>query len=150
MRTVKFRAWDKVHDLGMLPVSQLSWDEHDDGIVRLHFCGALEGKLQGSFGVHSGVGNVDGSEETGWVLMQYTGLKDRNGKEIYEGDIVNSSATGIKSEVIWRVEQASFRARQINRKSVIPECPSLYALALEETEVIGNICEDPGLVEDKK
>ena len=132
MREIKFRVWDKVHDLGMLPVSQLSWDEHDDGVLRLHFCGSLEKKLQGSFGVHSGFGNVDGSEETGWILMQYTGLKDKNGKEIYEGDILKDEQ--FTGEVVWDFSGLMLESNHI-----------IYAI-WRGCEVIGNIYENPELL----
>jgi len=66
-REIKFRAWDK--------------DKKE---------------MVGGFGVHSDFGHAfdmdfDNGEEyifENYILMQFTGLKDKNGKEIYEGDIV--------------------------------------------------------------
>lgn len=78
------------------------------------------------------------------VLMQYTGLKDKNGKEIYEGDIIKAY-----DHVIAVVEygkqgekfvEASFYASYGNRGQSICQ--------MELIEVLGNIYENPELLEE--
>jgi uncharacterized phage protein (TIGR01671 family) len=89
-------------------------------------------------------------------LMQYTGLKDRNGKEIYEGDIVKgptySTCTGPgyrstrKKEIIFKVESYigcygyafTINGNYDNNYRGFPRP--------EEVEVIGNIYESPELL----
>ena len=77
-------------------------------------------------------------EET--PIMQYTGLKDMKGKEIYEGDILFESFSEKYFKVVF--ENGSFRAE-------VDE----YSLDLEDyahiCEVVGNIYENPELMEDK-
>ena len=76
---------------------------------------------------------------------QFTGLKDKNGKEIYEGDVVNLLGFDnrwYEAQVEWNDECAAFVFTfPLNRG---------YELADERTpeerEVIGNIYENPGLV----
>lgn len=81
-------------------------------------------------------------------LMQSTGLKDKNGKEIFEGDIVDYK--GRKAVVKWHGSYASFIYRFVDelqeRKS---EWKPLY-LAYYHFEVIGNIYENKELLEDKE
>jgi uncharacterized phage protein (TIGR01671 family) len=104
-RQIKFRLWDK----GLNKMSYSS----------LHSI-SFDGKLQ--------YGNADFSEY-GAEIMQYTGLKDRHGIEIYEGDIVKFQSYGGHYEV--KFEDGSFIPREI---------------AIHKNEIIGNIYSNPELL----
>ena len=83
--------------------------------------------------------------------MQYTGLTDKNGREIYEGDILRLLNSGVLCEVIY--EAPSFRRRWIS-----PKVSSLRGVEMESMahnthiayEVIGNIYENKGLLKENE
>lgn len=82
------------------------------------------------------------------TLMQSTGLFDRNGKEIFEGDILDYK--GRKALVRWHGSYASFIYRFVDElQNRNTEWKPLY-LAYMKCEIIGNIYENPELLEDKK
>lgn len=131
MRQIKFRAWHK-NLKKMVDVYQMVFDfatnrsrkelEEPDLITSV-------GKLHG----------IGGSYE----LMQYTGLKDKNGKEIYEGDILEwkseEEGSSDKYEVTWNEEKCGFRAEWLRDRKQMhsPE---------NDFEIIGNIYENPELL----
>lgn len=85
------------------------------------------------------------------ILMQYTGLKDKNDKEIYEGDIFNciyhfDGCTKHQNEIAWSDERAQFYL-----KSHGEDChqPNVHQSMSDMTrmEVLGNIYENPELLD---
>ncbi len=88
--------------------------------------------------------------DQGNILMQYTGLHDKNGKEIYEGDIVGGVYE--PSYIGWCNKCASLQLMtdQINDYGPCQQCEgdvSWRELTEEESiEIIGNIYETPELL----
>ena len=73
-----------------------------------------------------------------FVLMQYTGLKDINGKEIYEGDLVRICGCELISKVFWHKQGLCF--------SIKVGQLSDYT----NVEIIGNIFANPELLKKEK
>lgn len=87
-------------------------------------------------------------------LMQYTGLKDKNGKEIYEGDIIGYKGLYPVQE---KIEECVRVVEDINAFGCYPfnlhtgETFSGWdEYEISDIEVIGNIHENPELLEDKE
>jgi len=79
------------------------------------------------------------------VLMQYTGLHDRKGVEIYEGDIMGTSYKGFEVGVV-EFHTGSYVLRGSVKECMFKRTEQGYTLTL--CEVIGNIYENPELLED--
>ncbi|XRD24074.1 YopX family protein [Lysinibacillus fusiformis] len=76
---------------------------------------------------------------TDYEWMQYTGLKDKNGKEIYEGDILNCRTLIIKTMKWSELQEVIEDIIQV-----------YYFINYDELEVIGNIYENPELLGDSQ
>ena len=92
-------------------------------------------------------------KDDNFIIEQYTGIKDKNGKEIYEGDIVSEEFEygGDKTKTIWQVrwcdDECAFELHYVSGFKV-DDC-SLVADDEEDYEVIGNIHENKELLEAK-
>jgi uncharacterized phage protein (TIGR01671 family) len=108
MRPIKFRTWDKIAKM---------------------FC-----QVPGAVAIdNNGVLYPVATEpETDIVIQQFTGLLDKNGKEIYEGDWVTWNTTKYKHRVEMKEGCWKVGATILGR--------------LKEVEVIGNIYENPSLL----
>lgn len=86
----------------------------------------------------------------GAKLMQSTGLKDKNGKEIFEGDIlkVANNDSSWFEVVKYDHDKAMFISKEVNLKYEVPETPlyDLFSPYLFKVEVIGNIWENRDLL----
>ena len=85
------------------------------------------------------------------ILMQSTGLKDKNDKEIFEGDILACKTDDevINLNVFWDEEHAlfMFESKKYNEQEPLAE---LVENNTYPFEIIGNIYENPELLEDKE
>jgi len=122
MRTIKFRAWQiPLKRMRKLTELFIGSDHMEIGV-------AASGKstilYQGEY-----------------ELMQFTGLLDKTGKEIYEGDLVRDTDNGLEFEV---------RNNGISFYAFIPSQSLALDLVKGETcyEVIGNIYENPEMLKD--
>src|ERR1700754_966642 len=123
MRKIKFRAWGKTLrdevDLGTNAKPKMSEPFGLDAICQ-------------ECGTFNGPSGHDQLPDT--VIMQFTGLKDKNGKEIYEGDILRYG--GVMNEVKYD-----------ERLAVYHDIFGLgFASLAAETEVVGSIYENSDML----
>ena len=117
MREIKFRAWDT-------------------GIKRM---------VEWNMVRRVEINNL-ASDRMGWEFMQFTGLKNKNGKEIYEGDIVSwefkeTKAKTLKSVVLWSEYLNGFILGDSK------DAKEGYNLvSTRQCLIIGNIYENPELM----
>ena len=124
MRKIKFRAWSKQHKT-MFDISYLRYN----GDQTLREVGHALGSTRNVIHVANN-----------YILMQWTGLKDVNGEEIYEGDIVECFVNG-NSYVSFKGGAYGL----IFDYSFIP-----FSDVYGEMKVIGNIYEHPHLLKEVK
>lgn len=132
MKEIKFRAWD-----------------------------TKSKKMYEPFTLQFAIGE-DGYDTDGVVFLQFTGIKDRHGKEIYEGDVIKTPLGRKNNEPIYRncTVQRWFMDHILQQSTVTAgeagNMEQLGSLILSiqsyitdcDIEVIGNVYEHPHLLKD--
>lgn len=138
MREIKFRAW----------FTKKNWDDSDAKSRMVYFdsLGYCDEYNHLRFGLSKESRDPEGGDYSNLCaqiedfseMMQFTGLKDKNGQEIYEGDIVRRKEYHVPSLVEWDQEKTAFIQNHGTWKNDL--------LRHEEMEVLGNIYENPDLL----
>lgn len=143
MREIKFRAWDRNKRMMVYDGNQV-WKPNSYRIIvtniGIKYCIKLDHdtSIKDENGV---VGYTDWEHDSfAWEnieLMQYTGLKDKNGTPIFEGDIVKTPSGECEVEF----DYGKFEPIDASGE---------YGWLHSQLEIIGNIYENPELLKESK
>jgi len=146
MREIKFRIWIKDE-------SKMIYLDDKENDVEINFLNNITSNHETYWEVVTKVSDLRfahmpqyfDSRDSENVLMQYTGLKDKNGIPIYEGDLINLGNTGRKhigvASIVWYGAGFSINQNKYMGwlgKDIANNC-----------EIVGNIYENPELLESK-
>jgi uncharacterized phage protein (TIGR01671 family) len=137
MKEIKFRAWEKI-EKRMIYAEEA---KNSKSLLAVGFHGLPIAVDSGSFRDDEIIGwNIDHRLE----LMQYTGLKDCKGKDIYEGDVVKVSYFDGYFSVGWGVFEDC--CIHVETWMLFPGCNRLVWDCASSSEVIGNVHDNPALL----
>lgn len=129
MREIKYRAWI-IEELRMTPVNVFELDanrikcDHED--------------MDGTYAYYQNRHN----KKQEFIPLEFTGLKDKNGKEVYEEDIINHLKYGGKFKILWNKDAAGWAMESLDGVR------HMFLSALCEIEVIGNVFENKELLNE--
>ena len=152
MREIKFRVWDKLikkmitdgnvkkflgENFGSWNKNQpYDWDEWYPAYEILAIFRYFKDIVDYT------IDPYEPKSEKRFKIMQYTGLKDKNSVEIYEGDIVYVASEDEKAMILWDKESARF---VLQFKDWCADFDIYYE---KDLEVVGNIYDNPELLEN--
>jgi uncharacterized phage protein (TIGR01671 family) len=135
MRQIKFRMWDIEFEIMRYIVTDIHWALH--GITQ---CSYVNSNTMDTIKVFNDSDCVWGKKR--FILEQFTGLLDKNGIEIYEGDIIKEKETDYTTNVGGVLfSSGSFRFNY--RKKLHKQLAPMGQSQLYNVEVVGNIHEQP-------
>nr|DAS36619.1 MAG TPA: YopX protein [Caudoviricetes sp.] len=135
MREIKFRAWDKNDKRIFIDPQMIDFYNKKIGYMQYQ----TEYMPDTSYSIPVGFEEFEYSE-----LMEWTGLYDKNGEDIYEGDIIFESFGEKYYKVIF--ENGSFKAEfngDFDEYSF-----DLIDVVAQGCEIVGNIYENPELIKE--
>jgi uncharacterized phage protein (TIGR01671 family) len=144
MRQIKFRAWDK---------------KYKEMINDIHIAPEYDWLVLSDNDALAERDNRGRGDDDGYELMQFTGLQDKNGKEIYEGDIIKfylflapmgDAKEELRGKIIFK--EGSYYTEFFNEwkgdgDGTMDDRLSSHLLDGDGSEVIGNIYENPELLD---
>ena len=140
MKTKKFRVWDNENNCYFKPIHEA----HKGNLEELHIgmSGDLCMRTMTNF-THESVFPDRFSN-----IEQFTGLQDKNGKDVYEGDIfiINKHDDEWHDDVIYDKSNARFQLRTFRRNATDISLKDVIKDENESCEVVGNIHENPELL----
>ena len=150
MRNIKFRGWDKEYE-------KMTYFDDEDYEYKPPFVFRLDQifKKDSNYDDYEDFEYNDVTDNV--EVMQYTGLKDKDGKEIYEGDIVkihkHNFDYGFKKDEIGQIKFIDgafgfYREESKNEYYFNDLATESGYRELEYYEVIGNIYDNPELLEE--
>ena len=157
MKQIKFRAWQKYHKR-MVEVTSISFDDNGEinGVATF-----VENQAPQHINYRDDLlGGFFLKDERGMVLelMQYTGLKDKNGFEIFEGDIVRGENKAHEKELIVQKFGTTYHLYEVVAGVEVAKRPYCridsratyndFSSSETDLEVIGNIYENSDLLEE--
>lgn len=130
MREIKFRAW-------------LKYGKEIVDVEEIDFMNEVINYIDNDY--ENNEQEIIGAYFENIELMQYTELKDKNNKEIYEGDIVKLRANHGIGVIKYYDEWGAFVVEYIKPRPLAVLGMNYYK---EDIEVIGNIYENPELIKE--